>query len=44
MVLDDDINGFRGSAKRKGGGGKKNKKVRLVTLSHGSTNNTIYLE
>jgi len=41
MVLDEDINGFRGNAKRKGGGGKKNKKVRPVTLSQHSTNNTI---
>lgn len=32
MVLDDDVNGFRGSTKRKGGGGKKNKRVRIVTL------------
>jgi splicing factor 45 len=32
MVLDDDVNGFRGNPKRKGGGGKKNKKVRMVTL------------
>jgi hypothetical protein len=32
MVLDDDINGFRGNTKRKGGGGgKKNKKVRITT-------------
>jgi hypothetical protein len=34
MVLDDDINGFRGNPKRKGGGGKKNKKVRIITFSH----------
>jgi hypothetical protein len=32
MVLDDDVNGFRGNPKRKGGGGKKNKKVRVITL------------
>ena len=32
MVLDDDINGFRGNPKRKGGGGKKNKKVRIITF------------
>lgn len=31
MVLDDDVNGFRGNPKRKGGGGKKNKKVRRIT-------------
>jgi hypothetical protein len=32
MVLDDDLNGFRGNTKRKGGGGgKRNKKVRIVT-------------
>ena len=30
MVLDDDVNGFRGNPKRKGGGGKKNKKVRII--------------
>ena len=41
MVLDDDVNGYRGNAKRKGGGGKKNKKVRIVTLSHYSANNII---
>jgi splicing factor 45 len=41
MVLEDDVNGFRGNAKRKGGGGKKNKKVRMVTFSYQSTNNTI---
>ena len=35
MVLDDDINGFRGNPKRKGGG-KKNKKVRMITPSHDS--------
>jgi hypothetical protein len=34
MVLDDDVNGFRGNPKRKGGGGKKNKKVRMITM-HG---------
>lgn len=34
MVLDDDINGFRGNPKRKGGGGKKNKKVRMITPSY----------
>lgn len=34
MVLDDDVNGFRGNPKRKGGGGKKNKKVRIITSSH----------
>jgi hypothetical protein len=33
MVLDDDINGFRGNPKRKGGG-KKNKKVRIIKISH----------
>jgi splicing factor 45 len=27
MVLDEDVNGFRGQQKRKGGGGKKGKKV-----------------
>jgi splicing factor 45 len=33
MVLDDDVNGFRGNTKRKGGGGnKKNKKVRVAIL------------
>jgi hypothetical protein len=32
MVLDDDVNGFRGNSKRKGGGGKKNKKVRMITF------------
>jgi hypothetical protein len=37
MVLDDDVNGFRGNPKRKGGGGKKNKKVRIITFSHGFT-------
>ena len=37
MVLDDDINGFRGNPKRKGGGGKKNKKVRIITFSHAFT-------
>jgi hypothetical protein len=31
MVLDDDINGFRGNPKRKGGG-KKNKRVRNLTF------------
>jgi hypothetical protein len=36
MVLDDDVNGFRGNPKRKGGGGKKNKKVRMITSSHDS--------
>jgi hypothetical protein len=41
MVLDDDVNGYRGNAKRKGGGGKKNKKVRIVTLSHYSASNII---
>jgi splicing factor 45 len=41
MVLDDDVNGFRGNTKRKSGGGKKNKKVRIVTLSHYPTNNII---
>jgi hypothetical protein len=35
MVLDDDINGFRGNPKRKGGG-KKTKKVRMITSSHDS--------
>lgn len=35
MVLDDDVNGFRGNPKRKGGGGKKNKKVRIITFSLG---------
>jgi splicing factor 45 len=40
MVLDDDVNGYRGNAKRKGGG-KKNKKVRIVTLSHYSPSNII---
>lgn len=40
MVLDDDVNGFRGNTKRKGGGGKKNKKVRMVPLSQHSTNNS----
>jgi hypothetical protein len=39
MVLDDDVNGFRGNAKRKGGSSKKSKKVRIVTLSHNFTNN-----
>jgi len=34
MVLDDDVNGFRGNPKRKGGGGKKNKKVRIITFLH----------
>jgi hypothetical protein len=34
MVLDDDVNGFRGNPKRKGGGGKKNKKVRIITFPH----------
>jgi hypothetical protein len=33
MVLDDDVNGFRGNPKRKGGG-KKNKKVRIIRFSH----------
>lgn len=37
MVLDEDVNGFRGNPKRKGGGGKKNKKVRIITSSHGFT-------
>ena len=36
MVLDDDVNGFRGNPKRKGGGGKKNKRVRKITLSYDS--------
>ena len=34
MVLDDDINGFRGNPKRKGGGGKKNRKVRIIAFLH----------
>ena len=34
MVLDEDVNGFRGNPKRKGGGGKKNKKVRIITFPH----------
>lgn len=34
MVLDDDVNGFRGHPKRKGGGGKKNKKVCIIRFSH----------
>jgi len=33
MVLDDDVNGFRGNMKRKSGGGKKNKKVRSHLIS-----------
>jgi hypothetical protein len=38
MVLDDDINGFRGNPKRKGGSGKKNKKVRIITFRMSSRN------
>ncbi|KAH9048230.1 hypothetical protein EDB84DRAFT_1457952 [Lactarius hengduanensis] len=30
MVLDEDVNGFRGNTKRKGGGGRKNKKNKNV--------------
>ncbi|KAI0261036.1 hypothetical protein BC834DRAFT_1044212 [Gloeopeniophorella convolvens] len=30
MVLDEDVNGFRGNAKRKGGGGRKNKRNKHV--------------
>jgi len=35
MVLDEDVNGFRGNPKRKGGG-KKNKKVCIITLLYDS--------
>ena len=44
MVLDDDVNGFRGNTKRKGGGGgKKNKKV-CVIISHTRHNQLCLLE
>ena len=42
MVLDDDINGFRGNPKRKGGG-KKNKKVRK-SLFRMCSRNLFHLE
>ena len=41
MVLDDDVNGFRGNPKRKGGG-KKNKKVRIINFSYDFTQLTSF--
>ena len=44
MVLDEDVNGFRGNSKRKGGGGgKKNKKV-CITISHTGHCQHVFLE